>query len=86
LGERLEYHRSLAGDLETLFVQGLRPKYYSDLPGIYAQLSLSEVANQSSLIQPNNFTIVVVGDSAKIEPALVQAGFKVRTPEATWLD
>jgi len=86
LGERLEYNRSLAGDLETLFVQGLRPKYYSDLPGIYAQLSLSEVANQSSLIQPNNFTIVVVGDSAKIEPALVQAGFKVRTPEATWLD
>jgi hypothetical protein len=86
LGARLEYNRSLVGDFETLFVQGLCRKYYSELPEIYAHLNLSEVNNQSKLIQPNNYAIVVVGDSAEIEPALVQAGFKVRTPEASWLD
>ena len=86
LGARLEQNRNLVTDMETLFVQGLSPNYYANLPGIYAQLNKTEVGSQAALIHPDNFTIVIVGDQGKIEPTLIQAGFKTRAPEADWLD
>jgi zinc protease len=86
LGARLEQNRYLVNDLETVFIQDLSPNYYSILPGIYSQLNSNEIAAQASLIKPDSFTIVVVGDRKRIEPALVQAGFNVKTAESAWLD
>jgi predicted Zn-dependent peptidase len=86
LGARLEQNRNLVTDMETLFVQGLSPNYYANLPGIYSQMDNTKVGTQAALIHPDNFTIVIVGDQGKIEPTLIQAGFKTRAPEADWLD
>ncbi len=86
LGARLEQNRYLVNDLETIFVQKLSDNYYASLPETYSQLTSAEVTQQALLILPDKLTIVIVGDRAKIEPALIQAGFKVRAPQAEWLD
>jgi zinc protease len=86
LGARLEQNRYLLNDIETIFIQGLNVNYYANLPLIYSQLTSTEVAKQALLISPDNYTIVIVGDREKIEPALVQAGYKVSVPQAEWLD
>ncbi len=86
LGARLEQNRYLTGDLATLFVQGLVPDYFANLPSVYRQLTTPEVAAQASSIRSTQCTIVVVGDREKIDASLVQQGFKVVLPDAAWLD
>ena len=86
LGARLEQNRYLVSDLERIFVQGLSTNYYASLPSVYSQLTSAEVTKQALLISPDNYTIVIVGDQGSIEPALLKVGFKVKPPEAGWLD
>jgi zinc protease len=86
LGARLEQNGYLANDLATIFAQGLANDYFATLPLTYAQLNIAEVTKQALLIEPDKFTTVIVGDREKIEPGLVQAGFKISAPESDWLD
>ena len=86
LGAHLEQNRILAGDLASVFVQGLPQDYFSRLPGMYSGLDANAVVSQQSLIQPDKFTIVIVGDRAAIEPPLTKAGFTIVSPDPAWLD
>jgi len=86
LGAHLEQNRILAGDLASVFVQGLPQDYFSRLPALYSGLDTNAVVSQQSLIQPDKFTIVIVGDRAAIEPPLTKAGFTIVSPDPAWLD
>ena len=86
LGSRLEQNRYLVNDLETIFAQGLGDDYFAKLPDTYTHLNSAEVTKQALLIEPDKCTVVIVGDQEKIEPSLIQAGFKVTSPESEWLD
>ncbi len=86
LGARLEQNRYLVSDLETIFAERLGSDYFATLPATYAQLDNAQVEKQALLIEPNKCTIVIVGDQEKIEPGLIQAGFKITAPESEWLD
>lgn len=86
LGAHLEQNRSLANDVENMFVQGLDPSYLSLVSKTYTAITLEDLMKQSPLITPEMMTIVIVGDRASIQKPLEQHGFSVVEPEPGWTD
>ncbi len=65
----------LASALVTAELHGLNQAYVSDFPLLVGRVSRGDAAEAAaSLLTPNAFTVVVVGDAAQIAPQLQQAG------------
>lgn len=82
LGAHLVEVDRVARDVETAFVQGLPPSYYSELPKLLGGRSKAEVAKEAARIDEQRLVVVIVGDEATVRPALEGAGFAVRSASA----
>jgi zinc protease len=70
LGASLEHTGRVADRVATQFIQGLPLDYYARYGATLAGLSAAQVEQAAQLIQPDQLTLVVVGDRAAIEPKL----------------
>lgn len=85
LGARLEHASRVADAVHSLFVDDLAKDYYARYPGLLAAIGPEKVAEAAALLTPDKLVFVVVGDRARVEPALVEKGYAVEiaAPELT---
>jgi zinc protease len=75
LGATLEHTALMADRVATQFVQGLALDYHARYGSLLEELSPAQIEQAARLINPDQLTLVVVGDRAAIEPKL--AGLKL---------
>jgi zinc protease len=70
LGASLEHTGRVADHVATQFVQGLPLDYHARYGATLAGLAPAQIEQAAQLINPDQLTLVVVGDRAAIEPKL----------------
>jgi zinc protease len=86
LGAHLEDgHRQLQ-DLEQLFVYELAPDYLSDYLTEVRSLPSRALLTESDRITPEQLSIVVVGDGARLASQFTSTNLKVHPAPADWVD
>lgn len=77
---------SVVDDLETLFVYDLPADYHARYPILVKEMDGGAVQSEAARLVPEALTIVVVGDRAKIEPALKTKGWPVEIAPPALVD
>jgi zinc protease len=83
LGANLEHVRRVLADTGELFVDGLPPDYHHRYPALIQSVDQAAAFREAQRLTPDRLVVVLVGDRAQIEPALVQKGLHVQpAPES----
>jgi zinc protease len=83
LGSTLEHPSRIADTTSTLFVQGLAPDYNTRYPDTLAALAPEAIRAAATSLIGERLLVVIVGDRAKIEPALKERGQVVELAPAS---
>ncbi len=86
LGSTLEHPSHIADVTSELFVQGLPLDYHTRYPATIRALDRRSIEQAAASISANRLLVVIVGDRAKIEPALRQRGHNPEAAPAEWLE
>ena len=82
LGANLEQVSRVLGDTGELFAEGLPPDYHHTYPQLIQGVDAAAVFHEAERIDPDHLVVVLVGDRARIEPALVAQDLRVETAPA----
>jgi len=77
LGANLEHVRRVLADTGELFVDALPPDYHHRYSGLIQGVDREATFSEAQRLDPERLVVVLVGDRAKIEPALVAKGLRV---------
>jgi zinc protease len=77
LGANLEHVRRVLADTGELYVDALPPDYHHHYPGLIQSVDQAAAFREAQRLDPDRLVVVLVGDRAKIEPALVAKGLRV---------
>ena len=86
LGANLEQVSRLLGDTAELFVEGLPPDYHHVYPGLIQAVDANAAFQQAQRLSPDHLVVVLVGDRAKIEPALSAQGLQVEAAAERYIE
>ena len=86
LGARLEHTSAIADAVRTTYAQQLPVDYYTKYPDLVGNVPTGEVAEQAAHLEPQRLLVVIVGDSAQIQPSLKQHGFDVEKVDPKLLE
>ena len=86
LGARLEHTSAIADAMRSIFAEQLAPDYYTKYPELVSHIPTAQVAEQAAYLEPHRLIVVIVGDSAQIEPSLRQHGFEFENADPKLLE
>lgn len=86
LGASLEHTGSIADRVATQFIQGLPLDYHARYSATLAVLPPSQIEQAAQLVNPDQLTLVVVGDRAAIEPKLSALRLPIEIADAQLTD
>jgi zinc protease len=77
LGANLEHVRRVLADTGELYVDALPPDYHNGYPRLIQNVDQAAAFHEAQRLDPERLVVVLVGDRAQIEPALVAKGLRV---------
>lgn len=77
LGANLEHVRRVLADTGELFVDALPADYHQRYSGLIRGVDQAAAFQEAQRLDPERLVVVLVGDRAKVEPALVAKGLRV---------
>jgi zinc protease len=86
LGAHLEHVRRILADTGELFVDDVPPDYHHAYPGLIRNVDPAAAFHEAQRLDPQRLVVVLVGDRAQIEPALVAKGLRVEAAPERFLD
>ena len=86
LGANLEHVSRVLGDTGELFAESLPPDYHHAYPRLVQSVDAAAVFHEAERIDPDHLVVVLVGDRARIEPALDAQGLRVETAPARFIE
>jgi hypothetical protein len=86
LGANLEHVRRVLSDTGELYVDALPASYQHDYSRLIQGVDQNAAFQEASRIDPERLVVVLVGDRAQIEPALVQSGLRVDAAPASFTE
>lgn len=86
LGQNLEHVRRVLGDTGELFAEGLPADYHHDYPAAVGSIDAAAAFHEAERIDPDHLVVVLVGDRARIQPALEAQGLKVEAAPERFIE
>jgi zinc protease len=86
LGANLEHVSRVLGDTGELFAESLPADYHHAYSQLVQNVDAAAVFHEAERIDPDHLVVVLVGDRARIEPALEAQGLRVATAPARFTE
>jgi zinc protease len=86
LGANLEHVRRVLADTGELYVDALPPDYHQRYPGLIQGVDRAAAFHEAQRLDADRLVVVLVGDRAKIEPALAAKGLHVEAAPERFIE
>jgi zinc protease len=86
LGANLEHVRRVLADTGELYVDALPPDYHQRYPGLIQSVDRAAAFHEAQRLDADRLVVVLVGDRAKIEPALAAKGLHVEVAPERFIE